>query len=362
MVGDHAQRDILLRIVVIVDAGDADHMLHDVLHSVHFKEVVHALHNARQPLEAHAGVDVAAFEPGVIAIAVAFKLGEHQVPEFRVAVAVAARAAGRRAAAVFFAAVKIDFRARTARTCAVLPEVVLLAQPDDVRRIHADFFRPDVKRLVVVLIDRDPELFNGHFHHFRAKLPCPRARLVFEIIAERKVAQHLKIGAVARRDTHALDIGRADAFLAGRHAAARRRQLAGKILFQRRHAGVDEQQAFVVLRHQRKARQPQMPFAFKEFQILFADLVESHPFHCVCLPFKKNKALPHAGVSKAHGTTRLVQKAPLFPVNAGDTSRLSAAAPKGQQSSPLTRARLQPGRTLSVGRIRLDSLSKPLKI
>ena len=96
---------------------------------------------------------------------------------------------------------------------------------------------------------------------------------MLEVIAEGEIAEHLKIGAVTRRLADVLNIARTDAFLAGRDTLAGRRDLAGKILLHRRHAGVDEQKAVVVLRDERKARQAQMPLALKERKILFSQFI-----------------------------------------------------------------------------------------
>ena len=104
-------------------------------------------------------------------------------------------------------------------------------------------------------------------------------RLFLEVVAEGEVAQHLKIRAVACSVTDALQVGRADALLAGGDAAARRHFLAGEELLHRRHARVDEQKRFVALRHERKARQAKMPLRLKERKILFAQVVKRCPFH-----------------------------------------------------------------------------------
>jgi len=62
----------------------------------------------------------------------------------------------------------------------------------------------------------------------------------------------------------ALNIGRADALLAGRHADIGRNSLSQKEFFERRHAGVDEQQGVVALRDQRSAVHARVILAFKE--------------------------------------------------------------------------------------------------
>ena len=83
------------------------------------------------------------------------------------------------------------------------------------------------------------------------------------------------------------DIGGADALLAagGTEAAVRQEFLAGEVLFQRRHAGIDEQKACLILRHQRRRGQAGVPLADKEFEEGFAQFIESCPFHSGLIPF-----------------------------------------------------------------------------
>ena len=158
--------------------------------------------------------------------------------------------------------------------------------------LYAYLFRPDCKSFVVVLINGNPDVVYRQLQHLRAEFPRPRGCLVLEIIAEREVAEHFKIGAVARCFAHALDIGRADAFLAGGHPLAGRRDLPGEIFFHRRHAGIDEQEAVIVLRDEREARQAKVPLGFKKAQVFFAKFVEACPFHTQISPSKKIKMPP----------------------------------------------------------------------
>ena len=269
MVGDHAQRNVDLFVFVIFHPGNAHDVFHDILHGIDFKQVVDVLRDARKTFKAHAGVDIGVGKTGVVVVPVVFKLGEHQVPKFDIAVAVAADFAVRLAAAVFFAAVIINFRAGTARTRAVLPEVVLFAEADHMVGVHADGFGPNVIRFVIVFINADIKLFRVHFHDLRAEFPRPRDNLFFEIVAEREVAEHFKISAVARGFADVFNVGRADALLAGGYALSRRRNFAGEIFFHGRHTGVNQQKTFVVLGNQRKAGKPQVPLAFKKLQIHF---------------------------------------------------------------------------------------------
>ena len=122
----------------------------------------------------------------------------------------------------------------------MLPEVVFLAESHDVRRVAAYFIFPDAVRLVVVFVDGRPEELRRDLEFLRQEFPCPRDCLALEVIAEGEVAEHLEECAVARGVTDAVEVGGADALLAGGDAAARRDDLAGEEFLHRRHAGVYE--------------------------------------------------------------------------------------------------------------------------
>ena len=266
MVGDNPQGHVGLGVVAVIHPGNLADFLHDVLHGVHQEQVVHVLHDTGQALQAHAGVDVLLHQIGVVAVAVVVKLGEHQVPHFHKAVAVAAHAAGGLAAAVLLAPVEVDFRAGAAGAGAVLPKVVLLAQALHVALFHTDFLGPDVPGLVVVFIDGDVQLLLGHLQHLGEELPGKGDGLPLKVIAKGEVAQHFKIGAVAVGVAHVLNVAGADALLAGGHTPPGGLHLAGEVLLHGRHAGVDEQQAVVPLGNQRKAGKPQVLLALEILQ------------------------------------------------------------------------------------------------
>ena len=137
----------------------------------------------------------------------------------------------------------------------------------------ADLVDPDILSLVVGLEDRDPQAVHRNLKHLGDELPGPGGRLMLEIVAERKVAQHLEKGAVPGGLADLLDVGGAHALLAGGDALARRRSLPEKIFLHRRHAGVDQQQTVVVLRQQRKALEPGVSLALKKREKLLAQVV-----------------------------------------------------------------------------------------
>ena len=281
MVGDHTDGNILFLILLIGHAGNLADLLHDILDGIHLKEVIDALHDAGQTLQSHAGIDILMLQRGIAALAVGIELGEYQVPELHIAVAVAADMAVGAAAALFGPAVKVDLGAGAAGAGADLPEVILFAQTDHVVGGDAAALGPDIIGLVIILVNRDIELIDGQLQLLGDEFPGPAGSVLLEVIAEGEVAQHLEVGAVAGGLADIFDIGGADALLAagGTEAAVRQEFLAGEVLFQRRHAGIDEQKACLILRHQRRRGQAGMPLADKKFEKTLTQLVQSGPFH-----------------------------------------------------------------------------------
>ena len=145
---------------------------------------------------------------------------------------------------------------------------------------------PDVPCLVIVNVDRGIESVRIKAYPLlaREELPAPCYCLVLKIIAEGEVAEHFKIGAVARGMADIFDITGAYALLAGADTLARRYLLALEPRLHRGHAGVYEQYGFIVLRNQREAGQAQMTLALKKAQEHFSQFVYSVCFH-ISSPF-----------------------------------------------------------------------------
>ncbi len=159
---------------------------------------------------------------------VPLKLGKYIVPDFHKTVAVTAHFTVRSAAAVFHAAVIINFRARAARARAVLPEIItrsrlrIAVKPGDALRRDSDVPVPDRKRLVILPVNRRIKPVRLKPQHFRQKLPRPRDRFLFKIITKRKISEHFKKCQMSRRPAHILNITGADTFLTCRNSPARR--------------------------------------------------------------------------------------------------------------------------------------------
>ena len=160
-----------------------------------------SLHDGRQPLEPHAGVD-GRFRQGVqVAGGVAIILHEDEVPELQVAVALffGAAAAGR-AAPDGRALVVDELGARPAGArIAHCPEIVLLIHPDNPLVRHPDGLSPEIESFVVVAEDGNPHPFRIEAAHIHEELPTELNGLLLEVVAEGEVAQHLEECMVAGR-------------------------------------------------------------------------------------------------------------------------------------------------------------------
>ena len=258
MVGDDPEGHVLGGGLAVVGVGDLADLVGDVHHRVHVEQRVHVLAHHRQPLQAHARVDVLLLQLLIVALAVVVELGEDDVPDLHIPVAVTAHGAAGLAAAILRAAVVVDLGAGAGT---MLPEVVLLAELEDTLGRDADLLVPDTKRLVVgggsLVAGKDGgiEAVRVDAHPFGGgqKLPCPVDGVPLEVVAEGEVAQHLKIGAVTGGVTDVLNVAGADALLAGGHPVAGRLLLPGEVGLHRGHARVDEQQGRVVLRNEGEA-------------------------------------------------------------------------------------------------------------
>ena len=184
MVGNNADRDIVLGVVSVALARNSANSIKYLSYGIYLKEVVHALHYASKTLKTHTRIYILLNKLCVVAVSVVIELGEHVVPDLHKAVTVATRLTVGRAAAVLLAAVKINLRARTAGPRAVLPEVICLTEAHDTLRRNAYLLVPYFKGFLVVLIDRGPKKLTRNFKPFGKEFPRPRNSLVLEVIAK----------------------------------------------------------------------------------------------------------------------------------------------------------------------------------
>ena len=95
--------------------------------------------------------------------------------------------------------------------------------------------------LVVLLVNRGPEKLCGNFKSFGKEFPCERNCLLLEIISEREVSEHFKVGTVTRGMSNSVKVGSSYALLAGTNSVFRRNFFTRKVLFHRSHSRVDKQ-------------------------------------------------------------------------------------------------------------------------
>ncbi len=145
---------------------------------------------------------------------------------------------------------------------------------------NADLLRPDVVRVVVVLVDGRPQLFRREPVVLGEQVPRVADRVALEIVAEAEVAQHLEERVMARRIADVLEVV---VLAAGAHAAlrggcARIRPLVGaeEHVLKLHHARVHEQQRRVVARHERGRRHDRVTALGEELQKLRSDVGDFH--------------------------------------------------------------------------------------
>ena len=117
-------------------------------------------------------------------------------------------------------------------------------------------------------MDGDTEFFGGKGEVFGDQFPGKSNGVVFEIIAEGKIAEHFEKSMVARGIANIIEVvvlsAGADAFLAGRRAGVGALVLAGEHVLKLDHPGIHEHQCGVVLRDQRRGFDDRVALPFEE--------------------------------------------------------------------------------------------------
>ncbi len=219
-----------------------------------------ALNHRGDAFEAHAGVDARRGQLLERAVRLAVELHEDVVPDLDVAVAAALDAAAHRLRAGNVVAAEIvDFRARAARPgVAHLPEVVGEAEFGDPVGRHQS--GPDVERRMVArnallaLEDAGKQALRIQFPDGRQQLPRKRQRVFLEIVAERKVAEHLEERVMPERRPDVVEVvvlaAHAHALLRCRRSTVVAPFLAEEHVLELVHSRVGEQQRRIVGRDQ----------------------------------------------------------------------------------------------------------------
>ena len=237
------------------DAGRLHRGLDQRAEQVDVVIVVFALHDGGDTLEAHAGVDRRARQVDAPVGRHLLELHEDEVPYLDETVAVLVRAAGG-AAGNIGAVIVEDFRTRAAGTgVAHGPEIIMRGDADDALVGQAGDLLPETGRIVVGMIDGDEKPRGIEAELPRDQVPGQFDGDILEIVAERKIAEHLEKGVMARG---VADIVEIIVLAAGAHAFLRRHGArvialfqAGEDVLELHHAGIGEHQRRVVARHER---------------------------------------------------------------------------------------------------------------
>ena len=204
MVGDHPMRSALRPIGI--DASEFGAGANERAKEVDVVIVVHALQHGGDALEPHAGVDRRARQIDPLAAGQSLELHEHEIPDLDEAVAVGVRRTGRTARNVVAVIVE-NLRAWAARAgVAHRPKVVGCGDADDPLFGQTRDLPPQIERFVIVVIDGDGELVRRQSQVARQQIPGIFDRVVLEIVAERKVAEHFEERVVARRIADIVEI------------------------------------------------------------------------------------------------------------------------------------------------------------
>ena len=257
-------------------------------------QVLRALNDAGDALKAHAGVHVPGGQRRERAVRVRVELNENEIPDFDAArVALVHQIAF---GVAFWREINVQFRARTARAgSAHHPEIVLLAAVDDVDfRVEADdaeFFSPAIPSFLVKFagivlgfvrrINRRVKPRRRKFPFLDDQFPRPFDGLLFEIIAEAPVAEHLEKRVVIGVEADVFEVvvlaAGADALLGVGGAARRVRTfcLAEKNRDELVHAGVREQEVRRI-GHEARRRHDGVLLRFEEIEKRLANLCGCH--------------------------------------------------------------------------------------
>ena len=159
MIGDQTDGNILLIVLLILCMSHLADAVTDCLHGINIKDRIHILYNNSETFQTHSGIDILILEFLVAAMSVSVKLGKYIVPYLHETVTVAANLTIRFATAVLLSSVVINFRARTTRTCTMLPEVItfpvlITVESGDLLSRHTDLLCPDIVCLFILTVDR----------------------------------------------------------------------------------------------------------------------------------------------------------------------------------------------------------------
>ena len=180
-----------------------------------------------------------------------------------------------------FAVVPENLRTRAARArVAHGPEIRLGTHARDAGWVYTDLLRPQIKRLVVGLVNGDPQAALRQAQRASEEVPGEVNGVALEVVAEAEVAQHFEKGMVPRGVADVFQVvvlaTGANTALARGGAGIATHVLAKEAVLELHHAGVREQQGWVVAGNQRTGRDDRMPLLAEEIEEAGAHFGAAH--------------------------------------------------------------------------------------
>ena len=271
MIGDPPQTPPRLARRVVLGSTDLGNGLDNRAQNVDVIVRVHALQNCRCAFQAHAGINVLAGErPEIIGrIADTIELREDKIPDLNLAARVinvkdlAARAAD---------SIR-SLRGRPGR-----PEVIVFPHPRDATCTKPDLLMPDLRRFVVINIDRDIQsvLVECQPGGIGEKFPGPADCHALEVITKAEIAQHLEKRVVISGPTNVVDIAGPQALLACCGSCEIQFHFAQEVIFKLVHAGGSEQYRRIPGRHQHVTLLASVALGLKKCQVFLSQFISLH--------------------------------------------------------------------------------------
>ena len=135
--------------------------LYQALEQIDIIIVVHTLHNGRETLQPHAGINRGFWQRMQLAGRVPIILHEHQVPDFDIAVTVFFRGPGWTTGYLFTVIIENLRTGPTGTGIPHGPEIIFRANAAQSGRVNFYFIQPDICGLIVIFKHRDPEPRRG---------------------------------------------------------------------------------------------------------------------------------------------------------------------------------------------------------
>ena len=233
------------------------------------------LQHHRPALESGPGIDVLLGQGRLAAVLEALELHEDQVPDLEPAILVV------RGALVGCGGVGVHvvMQLGAGAAGAILPGVPVVPLVGSVAKYavfrQTHIVPPDRVGVVVVREDGDGEPIGRHAHHLGGELPSPGDRLPLEVVADRKVAQHLE-HCQMRGVADLIDVGRAEALLHGGEPGVGRLRLAQEVGLEWNHAGAREEEGGIAWRDQRSTCHGLVSLVDEEVRECSPDLAGMH--------------------------------------------------------------------------------------